>query len=466
MQKYSFFNSVNGDRKYKAEDFAEYYSSFLSNGIFPLPASGLQVQINELMSVKVLPGKAWINGYYFCNTAEEILNIDTADGVLKRIDRIVVCLDFLKRNITLNVKKGSLSSIPTAPALQRDADKYELALADIFISNGITSITSNMITDQRNTEKLCGTVTQTVETIDIHNLTKHLTDASNPHNVNLKQVGGSNTNLLDNWDFRNPVNQRGQTQYSGYINGGRYCIDRWLMHDYNADTSYGVFVADRGVKVMRGKANSCRMTQKINPELIKSLTGKKITFSVKIAESTASLTMYIVVNDENIHLGTVPTGTVGMFSYSYTLPQTITSLAVFFQVAGTEGQYAIVESAKLEIGEVSTLENDAPADYQSEYRKCLSYYFQGELFSPEIYVAGYTTAKYRVYNLQFPTKMRCTPTISLPNGQFATKDGYKEIVVNQYGVENFYAISLDGVIGGISDTTMPGCITIEASADL
>ena len=36
-------------------------------------------------------------------------------------------------------------------------------------------------------------------------------------------------NLLDNSDFRNPVNQRGQTSYTGVANAPVYTIDRWLF---------------------------------------------------------------------------------------------------------------------------------------------------------------------------------------------------------------------------------------------
>lgn len=47
-----------------------------------------------------------------------------------------------------------------------------------------------------------------------------------------------NPNLLDNWYFGNPVNQRGQTSYSA--NG--YTIDRWRT-DHN--TSYGTLTVDK-----------------------------------------------------------------------------------------------------------------------------------------------------------------------------------------------------------------------------
>ena len=43
-------------------------------------------------------------------------------------------------------------------------------------------------------------------------------------NITLAQMGVSNPNLLDNSDFINPVNQRGQASYTG-----GYCIDRWVV---------------------------------------------------------------------------------------------------------------------------------------------------------------------------------------------------------------------------------------------
>ena len=64
MQKSSFFNSVSGDRRYKAEEWAAYFASFIGNGVFPLPSFGLQVVADSGMNVVLHPGKAWINGYF------------------------------------------------------------------------------------------------------------------------------------------------------------------------------------------------------------------------------------------------------------------------------------------------------------------------------------------------------------------------------------------------------------------
>ncbi|WP_053070068.1 hypothetical protein [Clostridium sp. K25] len=172
MQRSSFFNAVISkegvpDRSYLAEDFARYFSTFIGNGVFPNPSSQLQVvATDDNMNIRLKKGFAWINGYMYENTDDYILMLDVADGVLDRIDRVVLRLDFLKRTIEAIVKKGDWSSTAKAKDLQRDSDAYEIALADIKVSKGAISISQQDITDLRFNKELCGLVHATVEQID------------------------------------------------------------------------------------------------------------------------------------------------------------------------------------------------------------------------------------------------------------------------------------------------------------
>lgn len=165
-EKSGFFNSSNGDRKYKAEFFAEYFASFIGNGVFPNPSTGLQVIANSNMTVTLKAGQAWINGYYYCNDSDLILTLDIADGVLSRIDKVVLQFNTVDRSITAKVNKGVFASSPTAPTLKRDADAYELGIADIYIKNGSISITQANITDLRLDNTKCGVVHGTVDQVD------------------------------------------------------------------------------------------------------------------------------------------------------------------------------------------------------------------------------------------------------------------------------------------------------------
>ena len=166
MEKSSFFNSVSHDRTYKAEDWAEYFASFIGNGVFPVPSTGLQVVAGSGMNVTVRAGKAWINGYFYENTGDLTVQLATADGQLNRIDRIVVQWNLTNRTITTKVKSSGFSASPSAPAVQRDADIFELVLADVFVAAGVTAITQSRITDQRLNTSLCGVVAAVVDQID------------------------------------------------------------------------------------------------------------------------------------------------------------------------------------------------------------------------------------------------------------------------------------------------------------
>lgn len=167
MTLYSgLFNSINGDRKYDEWWFARYFSRFIGNGVFPNPSTGLQVTEGENMTTVIKAGDGWINGYFIMNDGNHVLQHDISDGVLSRIDRVVMQLDYSGRVIRIIIKKGIFSSEPVAPELQRDLDYYELALADVFIKNGTIYISQADITDLRLNNELCGIVHGTVDQVD------------------------------------------------------------------------------------------------------------------------------------------------------------------------------------------------------------------------------------------------------------------------------------------------------------
>lgn len=167
MAEYSgFFNSVGGDRSYTADFFAKFFGSFIGNGVFPNPSTGCQILTNDNMTVTYKAGKGWINGYYYENDSDVIIPISASDGLLKRIDRIVLRYSTSGRNILMDLKPGVLASSPVAPALQRDADIYELGIADIYVGNNAVSIAQGNITDLRLNTSYCGVVHGLVDQAD------------------------------------------------------------------------------------------------------------------------------------------------------------------------------------------------------------------------------------------------------------------------------------------------------------
>jgi hypothetical protein len=165
VEKSGFFNSSSGDRVYDAADFAAYFGSLVSNGIFYITTSNLQVTPTTGMTVSIAAGSAWINGYRYENTEALNKTLATANGSYPRIDRIIIRWSLLNRSITAAVLTGTAAATPTAPALTRSTDVYELCIAEILVPQAATLITSGNVTDTRLSSSLCGTVNSLVTAV-------------------------------------------------------------------------------------------------------------------------------------------------------------------------------------------------------------------------------------------------------------------------------------------------------------
>ncbi len=172
MEKCGFFDANlvgdSYDRVYVAKQFADYFASFIGNGVYAQHGDGLIVSEStpQDMTVVVKSGQGWLNGYWYENDDNFTLNIEMADGTLNRIDLVVLRLDYVQREIYLTVKKGNAAVTPVKPTPERSADKYELQLCEIAINAGATKVTNVMITDTRLDNTVCGWVTGVVDQIN------------------------------------------------------------------------------------------------------------------------------------------------------------------------------------------------------------------------------------------------------------------------------------------------------------
>lgn len=169
-----FFNAeLDGDtydRVYDAEDMTSYLSQLVGNGVFPTPSTQLQVTASTGMSVIVAAGQGWIDGHKLINTAALTLTLDASDALLNRIDRVIFYADYTERQMGIEILKGTAATTPTAPALTRNTTRYEMCLAEITISAGVTSITQAVISDTRPNSNLCGWVAGLIQQVDTSTL--------------------------------------------------------------------------------------------------------------------------------------------------------------------------------------------------------------------------------------------------------------------------------------------------------
>lgn len=164
-EKSGFFNSYRGDRRYYVSFLAEYFASFVGNGVF-WGGNFLKVEpYGGNMDVQMLEGKAWINGYYYNNADAPItITVPPSDLTMPRIDAIVLRLDLREESRAIYVanKQGVASATPTVPDLQRDEAIWELKLAEVRVNANVTQIYAANITDFRLNSDACGIVTNFV----------------------------------------------------------------------------------------------------------------------------------------------------------------------------------------------------------------------------------------------------------------------------------------------------------------
>lgn len=188
---YGFFNSVNGDRLYNADDISNYFLKLISNGVFATPSNAMQVQESSRMNVSVSAGWGFINCKWLNNDSAYNLTLDAADIALNRIDRVVMRLnaDRTLRNMELAIVKGTPAATPAPPTLTRVAGGvWELSLAQIYIAANVTEITQANITDERPNTNLCGFVTGLIDQIDTTNLFAQYDSAFNTWFATIKET--------------------------------------------------------------------------------------------------------------------------------------------------------------------------------------------------------------------------------------------------------------------------------------
>lgn len=148
------------DRAITAEMERTFNKLRYTNGVFSSVGSGLAVSANNNMTVTVGTGGAHIEGAMYVNTAPLNLTVEAADASLNRIDRVVLQFNtsVSVRSIRALIRTGTAATNPVAPELRQESNLFEIALADIYVKKGATSIAQSAITDQRLNSALCGFV--------------------------------------------------------------------------------------------------------------------------------------------------------------------------------------------------------------------------------------------------------------------------------------------------------------------
>nr|DAH96127.1 MAG TPA: Receptor Binding Protein [Caudoviricetes sp.] len=165
----------NNRDEYIGAEYAMRWLHGRTSGVFAADNNAAVAAVQGSMAVTVSDGLGWLtdsdgNGIVWWNDAEKSagaklqLTVDAADGVLNRIDRVIVewqTTDYADLP-EIKILKGTASSTAAVPALTNNGTKRQISLAQISVAAGTTAITASMITDERLDPAVCGLVTESV----------------------------------------------------------------------------------------------------------------------------------------------------------------------------------------------------------------------------------------------------------------------------------------------------------------
>ena len=255
--------------------------------------------------------------------------------------------------------------------------------------------------------------------------------------------GGVNPNLLDNWFFGRPVNQRGQTEYTG---SNIYCIDRFICYSLNVSTSNSC------LKLSSAEYWYSRIGQKIEPYLLNALSGKQVTMTALLKSAKAGqvkISLYDSTDDisSNTEKIETTTGDVQLVTTTFTIPPSYSNHkveALFYSDYLKNGQETELYALKLELGDQQTLAhkengvwvlNEVP-DFGEQLRRCQRYYYQSfEGSNPKTnmgacaFIAG--TASSAPMALAFPVEMRTTPVVKIYSPQTGNEGKAAEWITDE-----------------------------------
>lgn len=245
-------------------------------------------------------------------------------------------------------------------------------------------------------------------------------------------AGGSNDNLLDNWYFVGggsqlgdgifPINQRGQTSYTGQAATG---VDRWWQqYDTNVQlTSAGLRITG---------------AWDIKQRFARPLPDGTYTLSVDVASKGNTNPLMMNLNASYQQIDSFPITQNGINTCTFTSDSRNQVQGVAISLASQAGADITIRAMKLEKGTVSTLANDAPPDFGAELRKCQRYlWFKTFSGNTQIGSGVALTADQAIVSVVTPASMRPAQNITLTanvllvgNGQVATASAVTGI--NQY----------------------------------
>lgn len=172
-----FFNSVNHDRLYDAEQMSSIFDGIIEDGVYESIGEAFMVtayaDAND--TVIVGTGRAWFDHTWTLNDTQFSITLDPPNTLLGRIDTIVIDVDRREevRANSIKLVKGSYSESPVAPTLINEELHKQYPIAKINIVPGYSAPISQSNIDYL-VGKDCPLVTGPLTALNVTNYFKQM----------------------------------------------------------------------------------------------------------------------------------------------------------------------------------------------------------------------------------------------------------------------------------------------------
>lgn len=182
MPEYSgFFDSVDGDRKYGAEDMGRMFDGILVDGVVQGSGDGLRVYAQgSEMAVNVGTGRAYFNHRWYSNTSSLKKTISPSNPVNGRYDAVVLEINLSRagRYVRISTIQGTPSASPARPSMSMGPEIIQYPLAYVYVGPNAAHISTAAIEDARGKDRTPW-LTGVASNISLEGLTSQLTDEFN-----------------------------------------------------------------------------------------------------------------------------------------------------------------------------------------------------------------------------------------------------------------------------------------------
>lgn len=252
MLTYGFFNSLNNDRKYNADQISSMFEGLISDGVFNHVGSALEVKAGNGLSVTVGTGRAWLEDRWVKNDAIETISLSAASVTLSRYTAIVLRKNITDRTVSLETIDGEAAETPEKPDIVREGDIYDICLAYVLVGPNATSISQSNITDTRADNTVCGWVTGIIEQVDTSTLFAQWETAYNEAISDMESFEDGLEAEMQEWQsgFQGDMEdweQQMKTSFDAWLdtlteelNVNTYVEDYWKTASFTSGTTHTV----------------------------------------------------------------------------------------------------------------------------------------------------------------------------------------------------------------------------------